>query len=327
MNEDFTMQRIRENASKILNRRRLLETLSAIGIGLFSSAGAGTSSARAQTPNARPAPAKIPVTPPPADVNDLSMEVNALRTMYILRPRGLSQPTEPKVTRWSKDCAQRPRKRTEAKVSKNYRQVLIELRAAFIVGQENRINELSDQLEELATDEQPQLDDAIEITDQARKSAHGLVNFFDPPQLAAYIAAYGKDFPEPYQFLAKIIGCHQIIVREVKPGAEEWKELRYFAIREVSWQIGGLNLNQQAKIGEQVAKLLDRAYPLSADELKKQYGSLRGEIGRINSQSGGTMNIINNVIEQDLAELVSNPRCLPAIAAREQYLKKAGITP
>jgi len=300
-----------------LDRRRLLGKLGLVGLGLASGT---TLTARAQTKADHTSPAKIPVSPPPADVNDLSMEVNALRTMYLLRARGLSEPTEPKVRYRGKDCAQQPRKRKEANVTKNYRKVLTELRAAFIVNQENRINELSDQLEDLTRDEQPEVDDAIEITDQARKAAPLLVNAFDPPQIAAYMAAYGKDFPEPYQFMRKI-------VMNVKPGAEQWKELREFTIREVSWQVAGLDLNRQAKIGEHVANLLDRAYPLSAEELKKQAGPLRGEIATINNQAGGTLNIIKHVIDQDFAELLSNPRCLPAIVAREQYLKKAGIIP
>jgi hypothetical protein len=37
---------------------------------------------------------------------------------------------------------------------------------------------------------------------------------------------------------------------------------------------------------------------------------------------GRTLDVIKHVIEQDLAEMISNPRLLPAVEARLQYLKK-----
>ena len=111
------------------------------------------------------------------------MEVAALRTLYLFKA-GPDQAVErfqasgddpdlmyTAIMKRGKIDAQKPRSREEASVSKNYRKVLTELRAAFIAGQEERINELSEQLDELVREEQPDLDDAVEITDQARKEA------------------------------------------------------------------------------------------------------------------------------------------------------------
>jgi hypothetical protein len=273
-------------------------------------------------------PSAITISPPPADINDLSMEVAALRTLYLLkaspdqtggRPANLGS-----IKAHSKDCAQAPRQRQVAEVSKNYRKVLTDLRAAFIAGQDERINELSDQLEELTKEEQPDLDDAIEITDLARKNGPLCLRSFDAGRIAEYIAAYGKDFPDPFFLMFKTARADG---KGKKEPPELWKETRAFVIKEVSWQVAGLDLKKQEKIGEQVASVLDRAYALSDDEVRKQFAQagkgLRGEIGYIAGQGGGPTDIIKHVVEQDFAELLSNPRLLPAIRAREDYLKKA----
>jgi hypothetical protein len=129
-----------------------LGTLGLMGLGLLAGLGGDPDAAHAQTK----ATARIDVSPPPADVNNLSMEVAALRTLYLLKTG--PDLTEHRggfagVTLLSKDCAAKPRQRQEAIVSKNYRKVLTDLRAAFIASREQRINELSDQLEELSLDE------------------------------------------------------------------------------------------------------------------------------------------------------------------------------
>jgi hypothetical protein len=321
----------------VLDRRRLLGTLGLVGLGLASGT---TLTARAQTKADNKPPAKIDVSPPPADVNDLSMEVNALRTMYLLKASPDQAPELPDRNQFNgvmmaaqslgqanpKPTAQPPRQRKQAKVSKNYLKVMTELRAAFIVNQERRINELSAQLEELIKDEQPELDDAVEITDQARKNAEFVVSYFDANRIVAYLAAYGKEFPDPYFLVLKAIGAE---AKSTKPAPEEWKEIRAFVIQEVSWQAGGLDLQKQQKIGEQLASFLDMAYTLSAEELKKggrPGAPLKLQMLKIVNMFGGgkSLDVIRNVLLQDSAELLSNPRLLPARAARKQYLGVIG---
>ena len=94
----------------------------------------------------------------------------------------------------------------------------------------------------------------------------------------------------------------------------------------MSWQLGGLDLNRQKKIGEQAAKLLDQAFPLSNADLKKQGrpgGGIRRALADLIHQASPT-DPLKHVLEQDMAELLSNPRLVPAIEARQRYLKAAG---
>jgi hypothetical protein len=201
--------------------------------------------------------------------------------------------------------------------------VLTDLRAAFIVNHEPRNRELSDQLEELSNDEQPELDDAIEVTEPARNNTHRLLLYFDANRTVPYLAAYGKEFPDPFMLILSSIGA---AAKSKKPSDEDWPEMRDFLIKEVSWQVGGLNLKKQQQIGAQVADFLDMANKLSDAELKKggmPGGKLKAPLGKIVNVADCCA-IIRNVLEQDLAELLSNPRLLEARKARKAYLGAIG---
>jgi hypothetical protein len=320
----------RNQVSIFFERRRLLGALGLAGLGVISGSlveETAPRTAAAQDKKSRP---KFQVSPPPEDVNDLSMEVAALRTMYLLK----ASPDEDLpdrnqfnalafLSQGQKPTAQPPRDRSEAKVSKNYRKVLADLRAAFIVNNEGRIRELSDQLEEITKDEQPELDDAVEITEPARKSTHRLLLYFDANRTVPYLAAYGKEFPDPFMLMLSSIGS---AANSKKPSADEWPEVRSFVIKEVSWQVGGLNLKKQQQIGEQVAEFLDMAHKLGEEELKKggmPSGKLKAPIGKIVNVAD-CADIIRNVLQQDLAELLSNPRLPAARKARKEYLGAIG---
>jgi hypothetical protein len=297
--------------------------------GLIESASAQTKEPiAAKTKEVGTAANKIAIIPPPTDVNELSMEVAALRTLYLLKA-GPDDNGEHNnyaaIKEYMQGCTQQPpRKRKPADVSKNYEKLLIDLRAAFIAKDEDRIGELSDQLEELTQAELPDLDDAIEITPKSlEKGPHVMKGYFDANRISNYIAAYGKEFPNPWNLMTKTVRSDR---KGQWPPSDVWKETRDFVIKEVGWVVGGVNADAQKKIGEKVAKVLDRAYGMSDEQLKKEFAKrgegLRGEIGAITSLAGPT-DVIKHVVERDFAELFSNPRLKSAIEAREDYMKKS----
>ena len=210
-------------------------------------------------------PLKIEVSPPPADINNLAMEVNALRTMYLFQFGRVNGQGYEGIKFLAKETPPKVHKREAANASENYVKALIELREAFITGQEDRINDLSEQLEELAKDEQPDIDDANEITDLVRKNAPRLLGYLRPEVMVRYLSAYGKDFPAPFRLMYKTMRLNG---KGKKPSPEEWKATCEAVIKEVSWQLGGLDLKEQKKIGDEARKLLNKAYPLSNEQLK-----------------------------------------------------------
>jgi hypothetical protein len=331
-NEDFAVQPNRTSQPISLERRRLLGVLGLAGLGLFSGSVVENSAPRARADQDKKSRPKFDVGPPPDDLNDLSIEVAALRTMYLLKASPDQSPDLPDRNQFNgiahlaknpKPTAEPPRDRNEARASKNYRKVLTDLRAAFINNHEARIRELSNQLEEITKDEQPELDDAIEITEPARNNVHRLLLYFDANRTVPYLAAYGKEFPDPFMLILRSIGADP---KSTKPSDEDWPQVREFVIKEVSWQVGGLNLKKQEQIASQVAEFLDMAAKLSDAELKKggrPGGKLKAPIGKIVNVAD-CADIIRNVLQQDLAELLSNPRLLPAWNARREYLGVVG---
>jgi tetratricopeptide (TPR) repeat protein len=283
-----------------------LGALAILGLGLFS----GADAAQAQSKDGERV-----IAAPPADVNALSMEVSVLRTLYLLKaaPHHLER-----IKTQYKDCSMKPRKRDAADVTPEYKKALIDLRAALIAGDEDRINDLSDQLEELAKDDEPDVDDAVDISDEARKLAPKLLNAFDANLIVGYLASYGKDFPVPFRMMVKAM---RVDGKGKKPTPEQWKEMRTAVANDVAWSVVGLDIKEQAKVRDEALKLLDRAYALNNEELVKQQAELRSAISKITSKAG-TLDVIKHVIEQDLAEMISNPRLLAAVEARLQYIKK-----
>ena len=214
-----------------------------IGFALLSGPRHGPNAARAQAKPGKKAGGKIDISPPPEDINDLSMEVAALRTLYLLKAESRQFIG---IKKRAEASAQKPRKRTEAKVSENYRKVLIPNCAPPSLSRalEDRITELSDQLEELANDEGPELDDTVEVTARARKESPFMLRWFEADMVVKYLAAYGKDFPSPRNLLYETM---RLDGKGKKPTPQQWKEIRPFVIREVSWMVGGLDLEKQKR--------------------------------------------------------------------------------
>lgn len=298
--------------SKSFRKLLFLAAVGLIGFGLVAPSD-GPGAAHAQTRDTRKL-GKNEIPPPPEDFNELSMEVAALRTLHLLKA-GPAQLRAGEL--YGRKAGMEPRKRAKADVSPRYRQLLTELRDAFVAGQGDRVEEVSEQLEELAKKEDPDLDDEIEVTQTARENAERWIRSFDAITVIRYLAAYGKDFPSPRQLLIQTM---RLDGKGRKPSPEEWKRIRADVTREVTYMLSGINLEggKQKKKAQEVAELLDRGYALSDEELKKQATRLRGAINRLTIQQ--PTDIIKHVIELDLAELLSNPRLRPAVEARLKYL-------
>ncbi len=255
------------------------------------------------------------ISAPPGDVNALSMEVAVLRTLFLLKasPHHLER-----IKTQFKEGVMKPRKREAADVSPEYKKALIDLRAALIAGDEDKVNELSDRLEELAKDDEPDIDDAVDISDESRKLAPKLLPSFDANLVVGYLASYGKDFPVPYRMMFRAM---RLDGKGKKASPEQWKEIRTAVANDVAWSVAGLDLKEQAKVRDEALKLLDRAHGLSNEDLLKQQAELRSAISKITGKAS-PLDVIKHVLEQDLAEMLSNPRLVPAVEARLQYLKK-----
>jgi hypothetical protein len=299
------------------------------------------------------------ITPPPADINDLSLEVAALRTLYLL----YSWPDHTNGS-WKyhtngpwyyiqqyaqKSPPEKPKSMKPAVVSDKYKKVLTELRAAYIAGQDDRIIDLTEQLDELAEDEDVDIVDSVEQTPNGRKNALLMTPRLTPECVVNYLNSYGKEFPSPYNMIGKVI-----IERE--PGQKISAETREFVVKEVGWALAGFHKDAKdtkdkkdkkpgeihdkaAEIEKRVGDILDKASVMSPEEARKAWsmlpvkGALREEYDNMKNDVFGKdkhlhptcFQLLEHLMQQDMADLFSNPRLLPAIEARVAYLKKAGF--
>ena len=83
--ENAIVQPNRGQGSIFLERRRLLGAIGLAGLGVISGSLVEDTAPRASANQDKKPRPKVDVSPPPDDVNDLSMEVAALRTMYLLK--------------------------------------------------------------------------------------------------------------------------------------------------------------------------------------------------------------------------------------------------
>lgn len=238
--------------------------------------------------------------PHPLDVNRLSMEYKALRTLRNLEatPAQLSE-----IARLAKTTIGNAGKREPAKAANAYIDTLKELREALVKNNEEKMETLQEKLDELREKDPPDLDDEIDITDAAEMEVQRLLNMLSPQQVLAYGESLGDDLPDPVQLI--LDGIEE--GRELKK--EEWEATRDELAEKISWLVCGLNGENALKLEEQVSTFLDRTH---AGQGKT--GGREVEIRKLLG-SPGPFVLLNNILEHDLAMLLSNARLKEATKA------------
>ncbi len=130
---------------------------------------------------------------------ELSMEMQALRTLYNLR---LSTEQMKTLGKLAKETAEPTRKRNQGKASDDYRKALIELRDALAdASDDDKIADLEDAYSDLEEKENPDMDDRVEVTAGARKRAPEVFKKMPPSQVASYLGFLAEDMVDPQDAL------------------------------------------------------------------------------------------------------------------------------
>lgn len=240
-------------------------------------------------------------------LNDLSMEISALQSLYSLR---LTDVQLAKLRELAKQTADKPAARQSAKATEKYYKLLQDLRAALVQNKDDQhIDDLNQQLDKLTESEKPELDDSVDITDEAREQAPKALRLLQPSQVAAYLGGFADTIGDP---LEKVLdGLTRVRDMEDK----EWESFRTTLPDEVGRLVAGLDSEKAARIGDQLVELLIVVRGLKDDEFKKQRPELDKKAREIVGDLGPT-DVLRNVMEYHLAELLSNPWLVPAIDAR-----------
>ena len=237
---------------------------------------------------------------------ELALEINVLRTLYYLK----ATPEQAQaIQQLAKETAGPDKKRERGKVSKEYHQLLVDVRDALAQDDEERVEELEDQLEELTIAEAPELDEAVELTEAARKHAPKLLEQFRAHQVAGFLGTYADQIDDPREKLQDALGK----VRGWQ--LAEWKEKRDALGETISILVGGVDRAKADKARDAAIDLLAKVRTMKETEYDEKRAELEREAGRIAGKLGPT-DVLRHFVEHALAEMLSNPRLSAALEAR-----------
>jgi hypothetical protein len=247
-----------------------------------------------------------PRTEPEERALDVCLDVQALRTLYLLRINGQQVK---KLQAIAKDLAAPDRDRDKPRLTDGYRRVLVNLRIALAADDEKKVDSLEDRLAELTDSESPELDDAVTVTAAARRRVPEALRLLRPNQLAGYFGSISDEVGDPQERLAAALEN----VRSDKN--DDWEDVRDDLADDLGWLLGGLSANPSKAVRGAVADLLTRARNLSDEEFGKQRAELKKEARALGADIPAT-DVLRHAVERALAKLLSNPRLLSALQRR-----------
>ncbi len=245
------------------------------------------------------------------DPNLLSMEIQALETLYTLKA------TVPQM-KWIAQAAKRTKANLEAldpaKVGADYVNVLKSLRVALIANNDEEIDKLHEQLEKIAEKTPPDLDDAFDLTDAARREAEVFYKMLSLRQMITYADSFGDDLPGPIETIRSGLEATQMLK------GMEWDEAREDIAEEVGWLVGGLDRSKTTKLRNDVSGFLNRQHGKSFKP-----GELEPKIRQIIG-TPDPLTVLRNLLKHDLALLLSNPQLEKAVQGMLEKRKEQAAT-
>jgi hypothetical protein len=242
------------------------------------------------------------------DVSDLSLEVTALQTLHQFQfTLGQMQ----RIRQCAKETMDKEQSRNKGQASQEFRDKLLELRKALVRGDDDELIEhLSDELDELRLDENPTIDDEINVTKDARRHAPELLRLLKANQYAAFTGLL-IDLADPLDLLQESLPR----IRELN--AADWRDKRKLIAKEIGRLVGGVDETKETQLRKAVAGLLTRARRMSDQDFEEQRDQLEEDARQLVGPISPA-DIIRNEVEYSIAELLSNARLAEALAARLQ---------
>ena len=238
----------------------------------------------------------------PKDLNLVSLEVQALQAIDTLE----LTPKQLMPSPMAKETKDKSRKREPAKVTPPYRQALLDLHAALVKKDEEKISELDAKLDELGTGDTQELDTEVDVTEAALKKAPELLKMLSAAQVSGYLTTLS--IPDPLEELSEALETGRV------QKGKEWAETRDDVAAEVGKLIGGVTQKKIADATAQLKTLLDKAHAAKATKATEEMEQLVTKTG--------PFIVLRNTVEHGLAEMLSNLRLGPAIEARKAATKR-----
>jgi hypothetical protein len=250
-------------------------------------------------------------TKAPEDLLTLHVQVEALEKLYQLEPT----PAQLKaLLALTEGTATKMPEADPVKASADFRKALTELRDALAADDDDKVAEAREKVEKLEESEKIEFEDRIDITEEAIKAAPQALRLLSPAQIVTYLHELEDEVPEP------VDRVWTALEEGVSQNEKDWKEARDDAAEEVGWLVAGFDNDETTRITDEMKKLLDREHKLKAEELAKEKDRIQKEIAKILGDFT-PVDVLQNYMVRDLAELLSNPQLPAALQARIKSYK------
>jgi hypothetical protein len=263
---------------------------------------------RAAPKPARPKPPEPPPAAPavaaPADLNELSLRLIAMETLYEL---DLS-PAQLAALRTGAAACGQVKTRAAAKGTPKLAAAMKDLYAAMAGQDHEKVGQLREQVADLSDDEAVDLDDEVTTTDAARGRAPQVLKLLKAGQVAAYLADHADELADPAELLIDALAE----IRE--PDADDPDGEIHDTAEMVGILVAGMDAAKAKAVSDEATAWLKAGKELAADAYAARHEALVQSAHKI-AGDVPPMVVLTHWMENELAELLSNPQLTGAIDA------------
>ena len=251
-------------------------------------------------------PADVPAVTLPEDLNDASLQVAAIDTIYELD----LTTAQLQLLRTAAAGAANSQHRIAPKADPKLASALADLAGALLNSKDDtHIAELRNQVVELSNGETTRLDDEVHSTSKAKAIAPDICRKWTASQIAAYLASHADEIVDPGE---RMVGA----LSELHDSSEGSvaNSLIHDTADEVTQMVVGNNEAKAAALSAKVSDWLKSNRELKDEELATRGSALQESATKVLGDVS-PMDVLSHRIEKDAAELLSNPQLPNAIDA------------
>jgi hypothetical protein len=265
---------------------------------------AGSATGAAPKPKPPPKPPE-PQFPVPADVNDLSMRVSALETIYEF---DLTDAQLRALRTLALGAAQKDA-RTPAKANPKLVQALKDLHTALLkADDDDKIGDLKDTVDELKDDDEVDLDDDIDVTDAARAKTPEFLKHLKASQIAAYLAVHAEEVADPDEQMIDSLNDLRSGESDDPDGDAQ------DSADDIAHLVAGLDAASAEEVSAKVLEWFKANRDLKDEQFEAKKAALEESAKKIVGEIPA-MTVLSHWLDYEAATLLSNPQLIGAIDA------------
>jgi len=252
-----------------------------------------------------------------ADISGAALE-NQVAALTTLDELDVSGPQLKQLRTLAKDTGAAPSADdTQPKVSSEYHTALLALRDALVAGDDDKIDDAQDKVEDLRDSQNIDPDQDYDITDPARLKAKSVLKLLNSSQIANYIALHADEVPDATEVIEDALDqCKDAT-------ADDFASLRDEAADQVGMLSAGLDQTAAKVVEQKVTDLLNRARAMTQDQFDASRSQLDAGARQI-TRNIDSFEALHHWMLREMADLLSNPQTAGALDLRISADKDKG---